>query len=404
VKEIHVQAQKDHIYSLCSSSAILAVAELIWNALDADAFDVKIDIIQNSLGGLDAIRVADDGLGINALEIEKHFGNLGGSWKRDADKTKRSGRVLHGCKGRGRFKAFSLGQYVEWNTTLETSSGLKSFVISGDASDPSQFNIEEQRTPGPATGTEVMITNVRNSLNSLRDTTAVLQQLSTYFALYLKAYPNVRIYFQGLLVNPVIVQKTAKSYTLKSSTGSSATLEIIEWKARKTTAKIIFCNPEGFALHEVDAGVRPGNEFNFTAYLISPRFEELHEENLLIVEELHPEINAFLDAARNTLRTYFREIRESVKDDLFQQWTAEKIYPFESTAANDNEARSRARFDECARALQTYSNGFEGLAAPDKRLIFELLKSALATDPEGAVEALAVNLKIPPAKQKTLLG
>ncbi|MDA3924449.1 MAG: ATP-binding protein [Kiritimatiellae bacterium] len=395
MKEIHVQAQKDHIYSLCSSSAILAIAELIWNALDADALDVKIDIIQNSLDAIDAVRVTDDGLGINALDIEQHFGNLGGSWKRNTDKTPRSGRVLHGCKGRGRFKAFALGQYVEWNTTQETSSGLQSFVISGDASDPSQFNINQLNTPGPATGTEVMITNVRNSVNSLRDTTAVLQQLSTYFALYLKAYPNVKIYFQGLLVNPVIVQKASKSYTLKSSTGSSAELEVIEWRAKKTKAKIILCNPEGFALHEIDAGVRPGNEFNFTAYLISPRFEELHAENLLIVEELHPEINAFLDAARNTLRTYFRKIRETMRGDVLKQWTAEKIYPFDPF--DDENVEARIQFDRCARTLQTYSNGFEGLGTSDKRLIFQLLKNSLSTDPQGVIELLNSNLKIPAA-------
>jgi len=402
VKEIHVQAQKDHIDSLCSSSAILAIAELIWNALDADAFDVRIDIIQNSLGGMDAIRVADDGMGINALDIEHQFGNLGGSWKRNADKTRRTGRVLHGCKGRGRFKAFALGQYVEWSTTMETASGLQSFVISGDASDPSQFTIDELDQTGPAAGTEVMITNVRNSLNSLRDTTGVLQQLSTYFALYLKAYPNVKIYFQGLLVNPVIVQKAAKSYTLKSSTGAIAELEVIEWKAKKTKAKIIFCNPNGFALHEIDAGIRPGNEFNFTAYLISPLFEELHTENLLIVEDLHPEIRAFLEAARETLRTYFRELREAMEGDILRQWLEEKIYPFENEAASDQEAQSRKHFDECARILQTYSAGFDGLALPDRRLIFQLLKSTLETNPASAMEALTTNLKIPDAKQKLL--
>ena len=404
MKEIHVQAQKDHIYSLCSSSAVLAIAELIWNALDADAFDIKVDIIQNSLGAIDAIRVADDGGGINVLDIEHHFGNLGGSWKRNVDKTARTGRVLHGCKGKGRFKAFALGQYVEWNTTMEINSDLQSFVISGDANDPSRFNIDSLDKPGPATGTEVMITNVRNSLNTLRDTTAVLQQLSTYFALYLKAYPNVKIYFQGLLVNPVIVQKAAKGYTLNSSTGSTAELEVIEWKARKTRAKIIFCNPEGFALHEVDAGIRPGNEFNFTAYLISPRFEELHKENLLIVEELHPETRAFLDAARETLRTYFREIREATEGDILKQWTDEKIYPFKSKASTESEAKERKRFDECARTLQTYSNGFEGLAVPEKRLIFQLLKSALKASPVSAVNALTGNLRIPASRKKTLKG
>lgn len=403
MKEIHVQAQKDHIDSLCSSSAILAIAELVWNALDADAFDVKIDVMQNALGAIDGVRVADDGIGINALDIENLFGNLGGSWKRTTDKTRQTGRMLHGCKGRGRFKAFALGQYVAWRTTMETAAGLKSFVISGDGDNPSQFTMEGVDQPGPATGTEVTITNVRGSVNSLRDTTGVLQQLSSHFALYLKAYPNVKIYFQGLLVNPVIVQKAAQSYTLRSSTGAKAELEVIEWKAKKTRAKIIFCNSNGFALHEVDAGIRPGNEFNFTAYLISPLFAELHMENLLIVEELHPETRAFLEAARDTLRTYFREIREQLESDVLKQWRDEKIYPFEKNAVDPQESAARARFDDCARMLQTYSNGFDGLAAEDKRLVFQLLKSALETNPTAAVEALTTNLKIPAAKQKALL-
>ena len=120
MKKIFVQAQKDHILSLCTASPIQALSELIWNALDADAFDVKIDIIQNALGGIDAIRISDDGTGINALEADTYFGNLGGSWKRDATKTQISGRLLHGRKGRGRFKAFSLGNYVEWRTTIQT--------------------------------------------------------------------------------------------------------------------------------------------------------------------------------------------------------------------------------------------------------------------------------------------
>ncbi len=52
---------------------IQALTELVWNALDADAFDVKVDVIQNPLGGIDAIRVTDDGLGINALQFRCDF-------------------------------------------------------------------------------------------------------------------------------------------------------------------------------------------------------------------------------------------------------------------------------------------------------------------------------------------
>jgi len=227
VKNIHVQAQKDHITSLCTASPIQALTELIWNALDADAFDVKVDIIQNALGGIDAVRVADDGQGVNALEADRHFGNLGGSWKRGANRTPLSGRVLHGSKGKGRFKAFALGNRVEWRTTLETGGGLRSFVLAGSADDPGLFTLTEADSPGPATGTEVMITEIQHAMGSLLDTAWVVQQLASHFALYLKAYPNVRIYFQGLLVNPVIVQHASHLYHLKSSEGAKADLQVI---------------------------------------------------------------------------------------------------------------------------------------------------------------------------------
>ena len=400
MKDIHVQAQKDHIFSLCSSATIPAIAELIWNALDADAYDVKVDVIQNSLGAIDAIRVSDDGSGIDISEIDHNFGNLGGSWKRDAYKTREAGRVLHGSKGRGRFKAFSLGNHVEWRTTVVDERGLRSYVITGEAADPSHFTLDAQDVPGPAPGTEVMIANTRGTLSALRDTAAVLQQLSAYFALYLKAYPNVKIYFQGLLVNPIIVQKARQSYSLKSTTGVRAELEIIEWKAKKTRAKIIFCDTRGFALHEMDASIRPGNEFNFTAYLISPLFEELNQENLLVIEDLHPEISAFLNAARDTLRAYFRTIREKMEQDIRHQWIEEGIYPF--NIKKPDESGARDRFDTYARNFQAYCNGFEELSSPEKRMIFCLLKEALANDPKSVAKSLADNLKVPSATIKRL--
>jgi hypothetical protein len=341
VKNIHVHAQRDHITSLCVASPVQALSELIWNALDADAFDVKVDIIQNPLGGIDSIRVADDGLGVNALEADKHFGNLGGSWKRDAGKTPLSGRVLHGSKGKGRFKAFALGNRVEWRTTQQTDAGLRSFVLAGAAEDPGLFTLADAGSPGPATGTEIMITEIRNALGSLLDTAWVVQQLASHFALYLKAYPNVRIYFQGLLVNPVIVQHASHLYHLKSSEGAKAELQVIEWKTKQGRGKVIFCDGDGFALHEIDAAVRPGSGFNFTAYLVGPRFAALHSENLLVLDEIHPEVKAFLDAARDILRRHFRERREAMTAELVQQWRADGSYPYADEPADESAAAAR---------------------------------------------------------------
>ena len=402
MKNIHVQAQRDHITSLCTASPIQALTELVWNALDADAFDVKVDVIQNPLGGIESIRVTDDGLGVNALQAEKHFGNLGGSWKRDADKTPLSGRVLHGSKGKGRFKAFALGNLVEWRTTLQTDAGLRSFVLSGSAEDPGLFKLTDTPSPGPATGTEVMISDIRTSLGSLLDTSWVVQQLASHFALYLKAYPNVRIYFQGLLVNPVIVQHACHTYHLKSSEGSKAELQVIEWKTKQGRGKIIFCNTDGFALHEVDAAVRPGSGFNYTAYLVSTRFATLHEENLLILEEMNPEVKAFLDAARDILRRHFRERREALTAEMLQQWQTEGIYPFAGEAADEADAALRKRFETCALTVRSYSDNFEILSTTEKKLIFRLLHEALASNPEKASALLGEVLNLPLKKRKEL--
>ena len=55
-KDIYVQARADHVASLSSASPLSAVEELVWNALDADAREVKVDVLQNPLGGVEAVR------------------------------------------------------------------------------------------------------------------------------------------------------------------------------------------------------------------------------------------------------------------------------------------------------------------------------------------------------------
>ena len=52
MKQIFVQAQADHIESLFKGSPLAAIEELVWNALDADAKEVKVDLITNPLAAV----------------------------------------------------------------------------------------------------------------------------------------------------------------------------------------------------------------------------------------------------------------------------------------------------------------------------------------------------------------
>lgn len=306
MKKILVQAQADHIESLFKGSPLAAIEELVWNALDADAREVKIDLIENQIGAVVALRVSDDGTGIDVLKADETFGNLGGSWKRSGTSLVPGGRHLHGRHGRGRFKAFALGTLVEWRTTTRVGNENLSFTISGDAEKPGVFELTDAKSVGPATGTEVYVTNIHAVVDSLKNVEETIQDLAAKFALYLKSYPDVRIYFNGLPVTPLIVQRQLTDYTITTEGGMTAKLEVIEWKKKFVGAgRLVFAGPDGFRLHEQPAGVRTGLGQPYTAYLISARFPVLHAENALVMDELNPEVRQYLDAAKKTLKAHF---------------------------------------------------------------------------------------------------
>ena len=320
MKQIFVQAQADHIESLSKAAPISALEELIWNALDADARQVQVDLVVNALGAVDAVRVSDDGSGIDVLKADSTFGSLGGSWKRNSSQTSQSRRRLHGRHGRGRFKAFALGDHVEWRTTVRTGGELLSYVLSGDIEKPGVFNLEASGTPGPATGTEVFIENVRANCDSLLTAEETVQSLASKFALYLKSYPDVRIYFNGIPVTPVIVQRETTDYKLHFDNGSEAKLEVIEWKRKFTgEGRLVFAGPDGFELHEIPSLVRSGG-LAFTAYLVSERLPALAAENALVMDELNPEVRMYLDEVRRILKSHFLAKAAVVDAEFVKEW------------------------------------------------------------------------------------
>lgn len=127
---------------------------------------------------------------------------------------------------------------------------------------------------------------------------------------------------------------------------------------RQKERRICLCDSEGFALHEVEAGIRPGSEFNFTAYIRSEYIAKLNHENILALDELDPDLRRLADSARAQLRAHFRRRKAEAASELVQQWKDEGIYPFAGDATDSLEMARREVFDICALNVHQYLDSF----------------------------------------------
>jgi len=163
-----IEIQEDLIGRLSKAQPIQALAELIWNSLDADATRVAVRLEHGDLG-LNAISVSDNGHGIPHEEARDLFTRLGGSWKSAGGKTRLNGRFLHGHEGRGRFKVFALGRVADWKIKYANSKGLRSYTVSMIESNLREVRIGSETTVSSGdTGVEVVITEPHKDFTSLK--------------------------------------------------------------------------------------------------------------------------------------------------------------------------------------------------------------------------------------------
>lgn len=400
--KVTVKVQSDHLERLSKvQKPIVAVEELIWNALDADATSVRVRFDYNAHGALDRITVSDNGHGLAHEGAVPAFENLGGSWKRGCARTPR-GRVLHGKAGRGRFRAFALGAAVRWLTRFRRDSQVLQYEIVGDKGDLGTFEIgEPQPSTEQHTGTHVEIQRIEQNFGSLIGARSI-QEVTERYALYLRKYPEVRITYDGQSIDPSLVEDlvtdcSVSPITLEDGRVIELAVTIIEWKT-STERALYLCDEEGFALAEMPPGIQaPG--FNFTAYVKSAYLRELDEQNALVLEELHRDLKAILDATKDKLREHFRQRTAEGAEDVVEEWKRAKLYPFEGEAKNIIETTERQIFDVVALSLHNYLPDFERADPRSKRLSLRLLKHGLEESPSAVRRILEDVLELPAEKQ-----
>ena len=389
MEELDVAVEHAHLETLAKTPKI-ALAELIWNAIDADATTIRAQFDASSMGGVLKLTVSDDGTGIAPDDRNQTFGILGHSWKRLTDKSD-GGRSLHGSRGEGRWAAFGLGNEVRWTSVADsTADGRVKFSIAGNRSGLTKFTVSDVvAAPGQPRGVVVEIAELSTRGAAYIDSDAVAEDLLSTFALQIEQYGVHLIWREKEIDVSALKEKQTDLVLVVDGVTTAVTLTIIEWKA-PLQRHLYLCDANGVALHDMKPGIQaPG--FSFTAYLKWDGF--VTDFDFLALEDGAPEpIPAVIEAARDALRKHFVSQENEKSARLIKQWRDEDSYPFRKAPQSKVEEAARGIFDIVAVAA---SPVVEKSDLASRKLSLSLLKNAVESSPSSIRHILEEVLNLP---------
>jgi Histidine kinase-, DNA gyrase B-, and HSP90-like ATPase len=397
-----VEVQTDFLAKITHAKPIQAVAEMIWNGLDADASEVSVIFGYNELDSLATIAIADNGKGFAHGDAPTLFGRLGGSWKRAGAITE-TGRLLHGQDGRGRFKAFALGGIAEWAVTYK-GDRLRTFKIIINENNFREVHItDEDATDAQHSGVTVTIGNLQKEFRSLSSAASV-EELTEIFALYLTDYKATSVLVDGNRLDPssLIASRTTaelSALTVEDKT-YPATVEIIEWK-EGSSRSLHLCTEGGFPLLKVDRRFHIGS-YRFSAYIKCAYISKLQQEGTLELAEMDPAVDALVNEAQSAIKDYFRSRAAEDAQTIVEEWKTEQIYPYEGEAQTNIQRVERQVFDIVAVNVAQFVPDFSSTPVKNRALHLRLLRQAIEKSPAELQVILDEVLKLPKRKQEEL--
>ncbi len=394
---LKIKAADDHLKRMIGSKPGHGLAELVWNAVDANATNVDITVTRTAADAVDKVVVRDNGHGFEASKITELFGSVGGSWKHSAAnrKTKDGKRILHGDKGEGRWKAFALGDRIEWESVTSGTDDQPNQKVRVKMSEQELGEVEwedSKDTDDPVGTTTTVVAGMKQPNALLAD--SAHHNLTSVMALYLTKYPDVTIIYDGkpLLVSDVIARKQDIEVVYKNEHGE-VILTVIEWDVDFGRA-LFLCDEDGTTLHEDSPGIHaPG--FMFSAYVRWAGFR-IHESLLPLAQMDNYEVGPAVDAAKDALRTYFRERRADDTKSVVQEWREEHVYPFPEEPMNNVELAEQALFNFVAVSSADAVNRIEDRKS--KAMSLQTMRIAIKRDPTSVEFIMQEVLKLPKTK------
>lgn len=401
---LNLQARQDHLERDAQvRDPVKGIAEFIWNSLDADANEVRVELLKNELGGITAIRIVDDGHGITKGRADHDFGNLGDSAKRRIVRTRTHERAVHGKEGRGRLKFFSIAQQAKWSSVYEEDAKRHAVAMTIHANKLERCEVSgPEPTTGPV-GTTVDLTWLKEPFDALGGAEAFLQ-VSTIFAPYILQYPGVRISYNGFEVDPRLTIRhdhdiPQEPVVCPTRVIDDLRVKVIEWATPTESRQIFFGGDDGIVLGSQAAWVTAPN-FSYSAYAYSSFFRELADANLLDLEGINdPDFLYVVEHIRDDLKTYFRQRQADMSQGLIQELKDQGAYPYEGDPRDEIERRERQVFDIATYAVSSHSREFAKADTGVKRMTLTFLREAVKHNPDALSTILRAVVNLPKGQQ-----
>jgi hypothetical protein len=404
-RRLHLKAQLDFVNRLSQSPTTIALEELIWNAFDERARTVSVKLDVNDLAGVDRIQIIDDGQSLEYSQAPAAFENLGRSNK--LSRTLESGERLHGRKGEGRHKAFSLGHTVVWEFVYAHGPSLMSYGIEGTAgrADPFFLTVEKPAAQGQTVGCTVTITDIQRSLHRFLYPSA-RQDLASVFAPFLLRHVDRSLYLNDRPIRPkdaVVKHRRLRPFQVEhEGTPHRVAVEVIHWKPGQQRNEVFLCSSSGIPLHQILDRTLPAT-LDYSVYVRSDLFEHLHEENLLSTIESTNDggRKKIVSKIRTAIRKYFRKLRQAEADATLNQLKQEGSYPFRHEPRSEIDKVERHVFDVCAINVSRHLPNFnEGMDVNGRKLLLRMIQEALTQNPTSVGKIIREVCKLPETEAK----
>lgn len=361
-------------------STVMAVRELVANALAANAMAVQISLQENDISGIDSVIIKDDGQGISPEELRNRFMVVG-----VLPEATPPGSVSLGQFGIGRLAVFRIGSVSEWNSVSSDNEGNRVRIRFTLRENEPQAPLEISEEPVPneiPLGTMITVYNIHDEGNGRLSQNTIKSDLLGHFCGYLIAHPRKQIYVQGAAVDVESVIESREVEVLQGAELPAGGASMTHLILRHALEKSIFQYQLVFAAkgrtvisEELDDPPLP----QYLGIVECPYLETIITSNREQLVEMDETFNRIRDHIRLRVGAFGEKVRERRKRSFIERARRESFYPYPAVPKSIVVEAERAIFDVALERVNENIN-VEGMTQRQRQVVFRLLKRVLENE------------------------